>query len=709
MNCEESDKKKTMALREMEQNLSFLRQRVDDAETMRRAEYGRLRQDIDVMQGKLQAMMGNVPDTALHGQGGLVSARTVPVGRPVPSGLVGRQPPVAVEQKEKKDVERFVGQSVMGILAVMLIFISMGVFAAMVFPSLPVPIRILMLYAASGLLSLFSAWMMKRRPGNLSMTIAGLSAGAVYVSIVLTGTLLFQDYLLADISMFILLFLWCICMLSLASKYGRMFEVISHVGITVGFLLGLMNIGADMRDSIMLPMLVLFFITAQIVAVGGFQKRKDRFHSAAVSTMLCAVLFSMADAWNVYWGVNLLYDDIGCIPAQTPVSLQVSRIMMVLAVLVVSGYVTKKRSRNTVIALIQDMFVCAGMVAAANIGSNVGDGMLFGILGMGLGCFLLWQHAYENGSFSVVTACITVLAYLNFTMQWDMAQMNLAVVFPVLLLAALYRRKDMLGTYCGLAVIYGLTCAAGHPRGDVVMPLAMVMGTGLFVWAVYRQGSREDVLCGIAYLLSLFTAGWIVWLAAGHFTYNLPYPNQWAVKNAALSAVMVLFLFCKSTPRTGLWVCIRIVHVIAMLECIRTVYLTSDYAVLHMLAIILAVAGFAHGVKYWLQYAWGGIYVGLKFTWLCYAILHTAGIPQYGISIGFFLLAAGTVAYGFKFKFKSLRVFGLILSCISVCKLILADLSYEQVAMKAASFLICGLLCLGINVVYNLVGKKQDE
>ena len=58
-----------------------------------------------------------------------------------------------------------------------------------------------------------------------------------------------------------------------------------------------------------------------------------------------------------------------------------------------------------------------------------------------------------------------------------------------------------------------------------------------------------------------------------------------------------------------------------------------------------------------------------------------------------------------KRKYKALRVCGLVLVLLCVAKLVLVDIRYDNVLLRAAGFFAGGILCFGISLVYNLVDK----
>ena len=61
---------------------------------------------------------------------------------------------------------------------------------------------------------------------------------------------------------------------------------------------------------------------------------------------------------------------------------------------------------------------------------------------------------------------------------------------------------------------------------------------------------------------------------------------------------------------------------------------------------------------------------------------------------------------GFGIRVKSLRIYGLVLSMVSVFKLLLIDIAYGGLLQLAAVFFVSGLLCFAISMIYNMIDKK---
>lgn len=100
---------------------------------------------------------------------------------------------------------------------------------------------------------------------------------------------------------------------------------------------------------------------------------------------------------------------------------------------------------------------------------------------------------------------------------------------------------------------------------------------------------------------------------------------------------------------------------------------------------------------------------GLQHALLLPLLLYAFHVPSILLSCGFLCLAIGYIILGFCRPYRVIRVFGLVLVMISICKLILLDISYDQLFLRAVSFLFCGALCLGISFFYHYMMQKYKK
>ena len=101
------------------------------------------------------------------------------------------------------------------------------------------------------------------------------------------------------------------------------------------------------------------------------------------------------------------------------------------------------------------------------------------------------------------------------------------------------------------------------------------------------------------------------------------------------------------------------------------------------------------------------LYQGVKFTILFWVIMSRFSTVSYIISIIGIILAIVFVSAGFRFQFKSLRLYGLCLSMLCVVKLIFFDIVFDNAFFRAGSFLIAGILLFLISFIYFRLEKKN--
>jgi uncharacterized membrane protein len=54
-------------------------------------------------------------------------------------------------------------------------------------------------------------------------------------------------------------------------------------------------------------------------------------------------------------------------------------------------------------------------------------------------------------------------------------------------------------------------------------------------------------------------------------------------------------------------------------------------------------------------------------------------------------------------------MYGLVITNISIVKLILIDITYNGSLGKAIGFFICGILCFAISFIYSMIDKSYGE
>ena len=97
-------------------------------------------------------------------------------------------------------------------------------------------------------------------------------------------------------------------------------------------------------------------------------------------------------------------------------------------------------------------------------------------------------------------------------------------------------------------------------------------------------------------------------------------------------------------------------------------------------------------------------YIFVPFI-LCYAL----AAPNYVSSVIGLALAVGCVILGFALKMKGVRIYGIVVSMIMIFKLALIDFEKSSLVAYAVSFLIAGISCLVISMVYYFVNAAMGD
>ena len=100
------------------------------------------------------------------------------------------------------------------------------------------------------------------------------------------------------------------------------------------------------------------------------------------------------------------------------------------------------------------------------------------------------------------------------------------------------------------------------------------------------------------------------------------------------------------------------------------------------------------------------IYSGAKLTLITLAFITPLAEQGYLVSIVCMLTAFAAIIGGFVIRSRPLRLYGLILTLISVLKLVLIDTSSLATVTRILSFLAGGLICFTISALYTYLEKK---
>ncbi len=601
-------------------------------------------------------------------------------------------------EEKKKDFEKTVGRSLMGIFASVLIFISLILFATLLLPYFNDAAKMITTFVLSFAFTFFGLWkLQKDKENKFYSAVAGCGIGAVYISLLLSN---FYFNMVGDIALYVLIALWAIAVCFLAKLKNRMFQIIGQLGITIALIFGCMLCAAEDDMAKFTALMVFYLVSAGMFY---FVHREEKYQNNRLHLI-----------FNV---VNQMALFLACIDIlEKEISLAGLLLFLMIA------------------AHMASMLLCDTKQARADFGILFGaySGLLYGVLCLMLG---------ENDAVTAISVYV-VFAVLSGLLEWRMKEKNpgkeMAQGILIFLMAVGLHQEETL--YChGILPLVSLPLLlAGFLRNNDVFRYGSMMV--LFVCGLLFN-DVPDTEC-------FFVAGAV--LAVAYFLiyrYKNQYTLTFKCVTHAVSCLLILCYFrdvielCggNAGTQTALTYAALVLFNLGMVKSVfgtnlqtgekerNTLYNIINFLAMiagtfliairydeipHLIFILATLAAFTLNAKNLLdkrQNLLAGIYVGIKFTVLMITILASFHTVNYLISITCFVLAIISIVIGFKAEYRSLRVFGLALSIFSTFKLIMLDISYENTLGNALSFFASGLLCFAISMIYNFIAKKREE
>lgn len=596
-------------------------------------------------------------------------------------------------KNSNKDLENTIGKSFMGILASILIFISFIMFAMLVYQKITDEIKIVAMYGISILFVLVGLINLKKSPKNkLYLSITGCGVGALYISLILSN-IYFK--IMSDIVLYLLIFAWAIFTAYLSRLRSNIFSIIGQIGIFIAIVFGTTLCKAE-SDINKFFTLNIFFLAST------FLFNKSRVYSKNIVS-------------NVFTLINLLIMVIAHFEfldnMENEFLLNVISFILIGFIIykfVVAYVYSKIGNENLDFAIINSIYLGILLGIISKISSELAYNVVSLFILIAL--LVLNEIKFRKCSSSGGRLMYQVWLMLNLT-SWctsiDSISNNFGVsilVIPFIIYG--FYKQDKLFKYAGLLEFLIFIFAS-----NCVFVLGLIIFAILAYFIVTEKEQYSFVIKNITYILLII--------------FGLNYIGYWIKLDQTI--LVVSFIYCaimnllaskskfKTDFSTGLeedftvkltsvinvWLMIFALH---MIDSIKN-YVEIVQAVIIFLSLALFISNTTNLLKKYKGLA-PGIYIGIKFTVLLLTILNAWEATSLAVSIMCLIFAIIMIALGFLFRYKSFRVYGLGLVMICTFKLIMVDITYENSIERVISFFVSGLLCLGINAMYNILDKK---
>ena len=650
---------------------------------------------------------------------------TTPAARPVSPRPVPRQPIVRQQTPKNTDMESFIGKNVFVVVASVLIFVGLVVFAAAVMPYLSDKLKFAAMVIGSIGLSAAGYLLSRKKQSAFNVSLLACGLGAIYITL-FTGRIYFK--FISDIPLYISLLIWCFIVYYCSRYRSILFNIIGQSGILISLIMGTVSI-SDSGDSRMALFLAVYVIIAQILY--NFLYKQENYLINSVFALLSSVILSfIVHDFISYSSLDFdegLTQSVSVIVMTAVLFVLIIYILIRNIVYIKTGAISELSYVITGYSIYFSLIIVMYRITSSHNGSAYITAFL-GLLMYAVTEYLFFGEDRETATdiFSTVLPCISVFCCL-FTEHSFCS----ALLIPCLI--AIYSRfidKDggssrmtlPCTTLCGALIssLYvlksGSLLSSDNIMSDPANMAYLITGI-IFIVFIWIISAPETDLEKISLYLSLLTV----------MLFQIPFSPDVSLllsKNSRMFICLCLMLIIQLYTRLrkdfidkdlppfsqGTFICYFIVNALCMLYSLYALYSFGDNAVLYAAALALAAGLFSLNVLNLINSDNSGFspYIGIKYTVLVFAAASKFGNKPV-TSILLFILAVACLIFGQKLKQKPLRLYALILALLSTVKLLVFDIAYDNLVIRAFSLIVCGGLCFGISLFYTHLEKSNKN
>ena len=614
-----------------------------------------------------------------------------------PEPVQNQEEATVASEIQKKDLEKTIGKSLMGIVASVLIFISLLMFATVLLPYFNDTAKMITSYLLS--FAFLGAGLIKLRKdqdNKFYIALTGCGIGAVYISLLLSN-MYFK--VIGDITLYVLICIWAIGVCVLSKIKNKIFQIIGQLGIVIAMIFGCV-LCIESEDATKFMALVIFYIISSGVFYYVHYDRE----------------FSNNLIHHIFNAINFVVLFEGCSDILGE-GIFVTTIIVLVFIAFHMGMAIYSRLEKTgasfgiILGIYVYVFICIMALLAGK--NDLVFAIASYIVSMVIMILVEWKRANITIGKNIAILAMVIFAVYGLGVHNILYENGIVplMILPWLFLG-FYRNNSIL-KYSSITVLFMYVTMdyVNEVQRLLFGLVAVVSAFGL----IYKNKDQYSArFKGMVHIVTF------IFLSVCVDNVLLEMAKDYEVSGAVSFAVAAVFniAMLKSCFGKNLATDERekgsVYNILNMYVMIGGLVRIEDgyEGILHLVIIIVTLIAFMINAKNLLDKydnKFAGIYVGLKFTVLMIVILNSFDSANYVISIACFILAILSIMLGFVGQYKSLRVFGLILSMISTFKLIMVDINYSNTLGNALSFFASGILCFVISLIYNFIDKKMQK
>lgn len=621
-----------------------------------------------------------------------------------------------------QDYEKLFGKNLMGIFASVLIFISLIIFATLILPHLTDTMKMIAMYLASAAVLTAGLLLYRRNRENLFyIAIIGCGAGSLYLSLLLTN-LYFE--VIGDIVLYLLILVWAGFVRYLTKIKNLVFTVIGQAGILIATILGTMICVFEHDAQKYLVLTIFYFISAVVFSNIG----KKTTYEENLCTHICKTLNVIVYTIGLTALSHALYSRVYTHDWDTN---PYNAVLLVINAFLFIGYLllefffsyreeTKSGIAFQVISMINATLLVLLFDAPGLLESKWTFGVFMYLVAIAA---LIYAEARKADYtiFSQIWCLVMVWVACLANPFMEKHLFAYLTVIPCMLVG--YRKKD--GVYLLAGLVYlGTLPFVSWPYNHLGIEYLFMLAALYTVFLYVCRKTDQTWFSIIGYILLSFTTlvvvdevSYKIMNSFKGYKLSTDYAQVKGLQNISTKSKLITFsvlavihlvlnklkYFGRKTPVEVMMYCI---NALLMFTGCFFMYMT-DEALWKLPIILITLLLFVINSKEILpKHKYAGYYIAFKYTVLMLCILNSYDVVDYMTSIFLLVFAIISIVTGFYKDMIAFRMYGLILSMISIVKLIMVDIKYDSTIENAISFFVSGVLCFVISFIYNRIDGK---
>lgn len=590
--------------------------------------------------------------------------------------------------KQKKDMENKIGKNVMAILASILIFFSLVLFAGIAFRYLSDSMKAAIMFIISAAIAVVGIIKMPKKNapadakyGVFFTALAACGIGAIYI----TDLVAYFGFKCISLVPFIIsLAAWIVATMLLAYRRSKIFVYICNVGLII----------ATVLTALQFENSLLGFVIYTICLIALFViDRHENFNIDCFYFIQYPIMFIVLSS-----------------AVDTNVNLYIIFALMLAFVFAYANFmykITLRQFPTNLITALLNIAAIIRIVVATDEDYIAYFAIAFLLLTMAM--YYFKHHKSVPALFYtvyVITYIVSIGIYLTTD---DYIVAALVPYFAFLILGFMCRDLFIrIGGY--LAILLSFSTHIEHFSFWPVFVIYLAIVLAALAYMYFKDYSIADkyilTFSIVAFVLSLITEDKLdtcfVFIILTGITFALNsklFLLDRNTKETEEASQVLAYIACGFMIAYGLFK-------IASVDSAPEIYQAVIYCLMTLaLCLINTKKLFEIKVPEMIP----GTYLCLKFSALIFAILYRLSAESFIISVAGILVAIVCIILGFRLKHKSFRLYGLVVSLICVIKLILFDIKYDSFLLRPVGFFVAGILCFAISFIYSRLEKSAKE